>query len=144
MSTIPENNQLLKHLFELIEAHRPVFKQQRVYARAVALILAEIFVFARHTVTQLLMMPGMTDRTGARGIVCLVSNALIMTKPVRFCLKKRFSMSRRMSCMWSAEIAHRPRAAAARWKVPAGCEICERPRLWSGFMRHSAGLTGAG
>jgi hypothetical protein len=62
MTTIPENSKLLKHLFELIEAHRPVFKQQRVYSRAVALILAELFVFARHTVTQLLMTLGLTDQ----------------------------------------------------------------------------------
>ena len=62
MSTIPENSQLLKHLFELIKAHRPVFKQQRVYTRAVALFLAEIFVFARHTMTQLLMTPELMEQ----------------------------------------------------------------------------------
>ncbi|MGJ3237926.1 MAG: transposase [Anaerolineae bacterium] len=62
MSTIPQNDELLKHLFELIEKQRPVFKQQRVYYRAIALLLAEIFVFARHTVTQLLMSLGMTDQ----------------------------------------------------------------------------------
>ena len=62
MSTIPENSKLLKHLFELIEAHRPIFKQERVYYRVVALLLAELFVFARHTVTQLLMTLGLTEQ----------------------------------------------------------------------------------
>lgn len=62
MSTIPQNPELLKHLLDLIEAHRPLFKQERIYQRVVALVLAEIFVFARHTVTQLLMALGLTEQ----------------------------------------------------------------------------------
>lgn len=62
MTTIPQNQELLKHLFALIAAHRALFKQERVYQRVVALVLAEIFVFARHTVTQLLMTLGMTEQ----------------------------------------------------------------------------------
>ena len=62
MSTIPEKQELLKHLFELIESHRPVFKQERVYQRVVALVLAEIFAFARRTITQLIMTIGMTEQ----------------------------------------------------------------------------------
>jgi hypothetical protein len=62
MSTIPEKAELLKHLFDLLEAHRPMFKQERTYQRVVALLLAEIFVFARHTVTQLLMALGLTEQ----------------------------------------------------------------------------------
>ena len=62
MSTIPQKSELLKHLFELLEKQRPIFSQNRVYCRAVALLLAEIFVFARHTVTQLLMSLGMTEQ----------------------------------------------------------------------------------
>lgn len=53
---------LLKHLFQLIGKHREVFKQERVYQRTVALVLAEIFVFARHTITQLIMTLGMTEQ----------------------------------------------------------------------------------
>lgn len=59
MSTIPQNEKLLKHLIELIEAHRPIFKQERTYHRAIALLFAEIIVFARHTVTQMLMSLGL-------------------------------------------------------------------------------------
>lgn len=62
MTTIPQNNELLKHLFELLQAHRHIFKQERVYQRVVALVLAEVFVFARHTVTQLLMALGLTEQ----------------------------------------------------------------------------------
>ena len=62
MTTIPQNDELLKQLFGLLEAHRRVFKQERVYQRVVALVMAEVFVFARHTVTQLLMALGMTGQ----------------------------------------------------------------------------------
>lgn len=62
MTTIPQNQELLKHLIELISKHRTIFKQERVYERAKALILAEIFVFARHTITQLIMALGMSGQ----------------------------------------------------------------------------------
>ena len=62
MSTIPENSPLLKHLFSLLKAHRPIFKQERVYQRVMALVLAELFVFARHTTSQLLMALGLVDQ----------------------------------------------------------------------------------
>lgn len=57
-----ENSPLLKHLFALLQEHQPVFKQERVYERAVALVLAEVFVFARHTITQLLMTLGLVEQ----------------------------------------------------------------------------------
>ena len=62
MRTIPQNQELLKHLFDLIALHRVLFCQQRVYDRVIALILAEIMVFARHTVTQLIMTLGLVER----------------------------------------------------------------------------------
>ena len=34
MTIIPENEQLLKHLFDLLRAHRGVFKQERAEAKA--------------------------------------------------------------------------------------------------------------
>jgi hypothetical protein len=61
MSSIAQNHELLKHLFELLQAHRRLFKQERTYQRVVALVLAELFVFARHTITQLLMGLGQTQ-----------------------------------------------------------------------------------
>jgi hypothetical protein len=54
-------NQLLEKLFELIERHRPAFKQERPYERAVWLLLSELFTFARHTVTQGLLALGETE-----------------------------------------------------------------------------------
>jgi len=61
MSTIPQNEELLKHLFELLEANRHIFKQKRSYNRGVALVLAELFVFTRHTITQQLMALGLNE-----------------------------------------------------------------------------------
>lgn len=66
MSTIPQNKQLLKEFVQLLEAQRPVFTQQRVYEAALWLILAEIIVFARHTITQMLMSIGRTDEDWSR------------------------------------------------------------------------------
>ena len=60
MTTIAQNANLLKNLFALLEAHRPLCKQQRVYERVVAMVLSEIFTFSRHTVTQLLMALGLS------------------------------------------------------------------------------------
>lgn len=52
---------LLPNLFQLIEAHRPAFQQERPYQRAVWLLLSELFTFARHTVSQGLMALGETE-----------------------------------------------------------------------------------
>lgn len=52
---------LLQKLFELLEAHREVFRQERIYWRNVGLVLGELFNFGRHTVTQNLMSLGITD-----------------------------------------------------------------------------------
>lgn len=45
-------SRLVGRLLALVETHRPVFRQGGVYRRVMALVLAEVFVFARHTVTQ--------------------------------------------------------------------------------------------
>jgi hypothetical protein len=57
-STFPT---LLQNLFELLEAFRPTFRQERTFLRAFGLLLGELFVFARHTVTQELLALGLTD-----------------------------------------------------------------------------------
>lgn len=62
MTTVPQNPTLIKNLFALLEAHRRVFGQQRVYVRVVALVLAEVLAFGRHTVTQLLMVLGLSGQ----------------------------------------------------------------------------------
>ena len=61
MKTIPQNRELIKELAKLLERQREVLGQRRVYERIVWLVLAEIVVFARHTVTQLLMSIGWTE-----------------------------------------------------------------------------------
>lgn len=62
MTTVPQNPQLLKNLLALLAAHRGAFGQQRIYERVVALVMAELFVFSRHTITQLLMALGRTEQ----------------------------------------------------------------------------------
>ena len=52
---------LLGKLFELLEVHRGGFQQERTYWRAVGMVLGEVFNFGRHTVTQALMVLGITD-----------------------------------------------------------------------------------
>jgi hypothetical protein len=61
MTTIAQNGELLKELTDLLKAHRRLFSQERVFQRVALLVVAEIIVFARHTVTQLLMGIGQTD-----------------------------------------------------------------------------------
>src|SRR5512139_681490 len=55
------NARLLQELYQLIQAHRNAFKQARTFLRATALLLSELFSFARHTVTQGLLSLGLTD-----------------------------------------------------------------------------------
>jgi len=62
MTTIPQNDELLKNLFHLIARQRGIADQQRVYERLELLILAELFIFGRHTVTQMLMSLGLTEQ----------------------------------------------------------------------------------
>jgi hypothetical protein len=56
-----ETPRLLEALLELIEAHRPAFRQERTYRRSMGLVIGELFSFARHTVTQGLLALGLTD-----------------------------------------------------------------------------------
>lgn len=57
----PEKPALLETLFELLAAHRPIFRQERTFQRVWGLLMGELFVFARHTVTQQLLALGLTD-----------------------------------------------------------------------------------
>ena len=61
MSSLAQNQELLKNLFELREAHHPIFEPKRVYLSGMALLLGEILTFARHTLTQVLVSLGWTD-----------------------------------------------------------------------------------
>ncbi len=62
MSTIPQNEELLKNLFNLIAEQTEIAEQKRVYERLEILLLSELFVFGRHTVTQLLMSVGLNEQ----------------------------------------------------------------------------------
>ena len=58
---IPQNTELLKNLFDLIANQGEITDQQRVRERVELLVLAELFTFGRHTITQLLMSLGLTE-----------------------------------------------------------------------------------
>jgi hypothetical protein len=61
-STLPsELKRLRGALLGLLAAYRSAFRQERVYWRAAALVLAEVLAFARHTTTQLLLALGLPD-----------------------------------------------------------------------------------
>jgi hypothetical protein len=59
--TIPQNSELLKHLEALLEAHRPIFKQERIFQRMKALVFGEIMAFGRHTLSQIILSLGLVN-----------------------------------------------------------------------------------
>jgi len=61
MSTIPQNPELLKNLFNLIAGQGEIAEQQRVRERLEMLVLSELFTFGRHTITQMLMSLGLNE-----------------------------------------------------------------------------------
>lgn len=51
---------LIPELLKLVEACQPMYGQERVYRRVLALVMSELFAFGRHTITQLLLTLGLT------------------------------------------------------------------------------------
>src|SRR6478672_2030342 len=49
-------------LLEVLAAHRSAFGQERPYRRCVALVFGSLFAFARHTLSQLLLVLGVTEQ----------------------------------------------------------------------------------
>lgn len=56
-----ERPELFPELMRLLGKCEPAFGQKRVYSRVLALVMAELFSFGRHTVTQLLLTLGLTE-----------------------------------------------------------------------------------
>lgn len=52
---------LVDALVTLLAAHRPAFRQDRTYHRSCALVVAFLWTFARHTLTQCLLALGLID-----------------------------------------------------------------------------------
>jgi len=61
MNTIPQNSELLKQLTHLLQAHRALFRQERVFQRVALLLVGEVIALARHTITQLLLSLGLAE-----------------------------------------------------------------------------------
>ena len=56
-----EKPALLTELMLLISRCESAFGQKRVFYRVLALVMAELFAFGRHTITQLLLALGLTE-----------------------------------------------------------------------------------
>lgn len=56
---MPQSNDLIKHVFDLLGQHAGLFGQKRVFVRAVLLVLSEVFAFSGHRVTDLLRAVGL-------------------------------------------------------------------------------------
>lgn len=52
---------LLTELMILLNKCKGIYRQERVFNRALALVMAELFAFGRHTITQLLLTLGLVD-----------------------------------------------------------------------------------
>ncbi len=57
----PEKPVLFTELMILLNKCKEIYGQDRVFNRALALVMAELFAFGRHTITQLLLTLGLVD-----------------------------------------------------------------------------------
>jgi hypothetical protein len=51
---VPQSSELIKQVLELLELHREIFGQHRVYVRVLLLVVGEIFAFKGHRVSDIL------------------------------------------------------------------------------------------
>jgi len=56
---MPQNSDLINQMMHLLDLHRNVFGQERVYLRALVLVLGELFAFKGYRVTDLLRVLGL-------------------------------------------------------------------------------------
>jgi hypothetical protein len=61
MKTMPQAESLVKELLDMLQASRAGFGQERVYRRAMLLVLAEVMSFGSHHVTDLLRSVGLVE-----------------------------------------------------------------------------------
>mgnify|MGYP001233777970 FL=1 len=60
---ITQNQDLLTALFALLHTYSATFGQYRVFERACTMVLSELFVFGRHTITRLALAQGITQES---------------------------------------------------------------------------------
>jgi len=58
---VEESPVLVGEVIGLVKKCEGKYNQKRVFNRVMALVMAELFAFGRHTVTQLLLSLGLTD-----------------------------------------------------------------------------------
>src|SRR5258708_2950547 len=59
---MPQSSEIINQMFVLLAVHQGIFGQERVYVRAVWLVLSEIFAFRGHRVTDLLRAVGLVSK----------------------------------------------------------------------------------
>ena len=58
---MPQGSELINQMLQLLELHRSVFGQERVYLRGLLLVVGELFAFKGHWVTDLLRAMGLVE-----------------------------------------------------------------------------------
>jgi hypothetical protein len=58
---VPQNSELINQFIQLLELHRSMFGQERVFLRMIVLVIGEIFAFKTHRITDLLRAMRLTD-----------------------------------------------------------------------------------
>jgi hypothetical protein len=89
-----EIHPLLQAVLQLLQAHRPAFRQERPYRRAMSLLFGELFSFARHTVTQGMLALGITDGNWSAFY--------------RLFSRKRFDEEQLANCLLTETLTHVP------------------------------------
>jgi len=89
-----DGQQRLQNLRNLLNAHQPLFRQQRVFHRTIALCLAELLTLGRHTLTQALLTLGLTHEDGSAWY--------------RLGSRKRFDPEAAAQCLFRETLAHVP------------------------------------
>jgi hypothetical protein len=56
---VPQSSELINQVFSLLALHEAIFGQERVFVRAVLLLISELFAFSGHRVTDLLRTVGL-------------------------------------------------------------------------------------
>lgn len=121
--TIPQNNELIKNLSELLAAHQGLFVQARVYERVVALVLAEGMALARHTVTQLLMVLGLNERDWSAWYRLFSQERFDEQAAAEVMLEETLKHVGRDKVYVAAGDGTQVARVSQRWKGQAGCAI---------------------
>ena len=58
---MPQNSELINQMVQLLDLHRSVFGQERIYLRGFLRVVGDLFAFKGHRVTDLLRAMGLVE-----------------------------------------------------------------------------------